>query len=214
MLEKLNEKLNKLEINMSNFYEDGRNNSIKDEQLIINILNENKIFDKDIFVPSIRCWFDFSIDNYIFNIKSSTCSTYDNAGNIKLLLYLFHPKQFSVEEINNMSNSRGNILLDEYIDNICSGEELFPQKIHRDYFYLIHNKENSSLYATSLMNIPNDAFKANAKNKPFQIHWGLAKKKTTFSTQEQIKYIINIYIDSCRKEASRIYKYNYLYAKV
>lgn len=213
-IEKLNKKLNKLEINISNLYEDGRNNSIEDEKIIINILNKNKIFYKDVYVPNVRCWFDFSIDDYVFNIKSSTCSAHDNAGNIKLLLYLFHPEQYPIKNINSLSNIKSNSLLDEYIDNICSNKINLPQKVERDYYYLILNKTTSTLYVTSLMNIPSEAFKPNAKNKPFQIHWGLAKEKTNLSVQKQIEYIINVYIESCRKEASKMYKYSNLYAKV
>ena len=80
------EYLNTLTITVSENHEDGRVNSIDDEDTIIDLLIEK--YGDNVEKPPARCWWDLKLFGYPINIKSSKFgSAADNFSSKAAILY-------------------------------------------------------------------------------------------------------------------------------
>ena len=97
--------------------EDGRVNSIIDEDEIIKLLIEK--FSKKIKKPKIRMWYDILAFDYIYgwipiNIKTTTTITSDNTGNLAMCLYAYTNQKLDIHNDKSYENGKiSNILFNK-----------------------------------------------------------------------------------------------------
>ena len=150
------EYLNTLTITVSENHEDGRVNSIDDEDTIIDLLIER--YGDNVEKPPARCWWDLKLFGYPINIKSSKFgSAADNFSSKAAILYA----------LTNLPES----------EVTCSSWKQFQKKLQhnssqltpRDYYIIVLNKVTKQVHLTSLKSL--NKLTPNGNNLPFQIKW-------------------------------------------
>ena len=188
ILSEVVEYLNTLTIQVSESHEDGRVNSIDDEDTIIALLIQ-KDGEENIEKPLARCWWDVKIFGHPINIKSSKFgSAADNFSSKAAILYALT----SIPE-------------DEVT---CSSWKSFQEKLRynssqqepRDYYILVLNKVTGVVYLQGLKSL--NKLTSNGNNLPFQIKW----KDNVFPVErtwnEAYDFLIESYKDSVTKKIS------------
>lgn len=168
--------------------DDGRVNSITNEEQIIELLQAN--FDY-IYKPQMRKWYDMAIrlnnsDHIYINIK---VSNFENsaADNISAKLGM----GYALTGIKNLPASWKEF-------NRLVANNL---RVGYDYYFLVVDKSNiRNSYWTSLKRI--DKLVANGNNLPFQCNWSINRTFSQRSELEAMKYILSVYVDSWDKKAN------------
>ena len=143
--------LKKQNINLSSQQNDGRVNSILNEDEILKIIEQK--FEIDI--PSARDWADFYIDKIPVNIKITTTNTADNASSKKGLYYALTGQIY-----------QGNNQWEDYLKQLKQN----IKDTDKDYYFLVINKNNTKdIFINSLKQI--STLQPNGNNLPFQIKW-------------------------------------------
>jgi hypothetical protein len=163
---------------------DGRVNSILDEQTVIDSLL--KCYTGRIRVAPIRMWYDVVILDYYHgwipvNIKSSLMKYNDNAGNLAMCVYAY---------------TNANIKLDIPYKNgelsqIMAARLKCKQynRSHRDYYFLVINKNDpSDVIINSIRGLASLA--NNTNNLPFQIKWSNNRKFQRKTVDEAINQFL------------------------
>ena len=180
--------LNSISIAVSESHEDGRVNSIDDEDTIIDLLIE-KYGEENIIKPPPRCWWDVKIFGYYFNIKSSKYgSAADNFSSKAAILYAL--TDLPEDKLNVSSWKKFQDALSNYAG----------QENNRDYYILSLNKTNNEVHLTSLKSL--SKLTANGNNLPFQIKWKDNTNPTQRTYSEAYDFLVGCYIDSVRKKIS------------
>ena len=177
--------LNTLTINVSESHEDGRVNSIDDEDTIIDLLVEK--FGENIETPPPRCWWDIKVFGYPLNIKSSKFgNAADNFSSKAAILYAL--TDLPEEEVT------------------CTSWKSFQNKLQmnssqekpRDYYIIVLDKTTNKVYLQSLKSL--QKLTSNGNNLPFQIKW----KDNTYPIErnylQSYDFLIQCYKDSVRKK--------------
>ena len=174
----------------SNQYEDGRINSVNDEEEIKKFIRQ--LFPNNFIEAGKREWFDFglSFDNrfYPFNIKSTNGKTADNVSSKEGLYFALTGRRPEQDGIKNFKNYNEKII------------KYFNPECEEDYYFLVFIKGEKKVHLTSLKRL--NRVIPNGNNLPFQVHWG--KNNFTDSNRskaEQGKYLLNKYIESFEKRA-------------
>lgn len=170
-------------INSSN---DGRVNSIANEDQIIALLK--KKYPEGVEVPNIRSWYDFAFkknnQTIYINVKVSDL---DNGA------------------ADNLSSKIGMGYALTGIGDLPIDWEGFNEMLAAnlrygyDYYFLIVNKNNTSdVFWTSLKRIRE--LRANGSNLPFQCDWSRNREPSNRSEYEATRYILSVYVDSWDKK--------------
>ena len=178
--------LNSISIAVSEGHEDGRVNSIDDEDTIIDLLIE-KYGEENIIKPPPRCWWYVKNIGYYQTIKSSKYGTAaDNFSSKAAILYAL--TDLSEDKLNVSSWKK---FQDALINH--GGQEN-----NRDYYIFSLNKTNNEVHLTSLKSLRK--LTANGNNLPFQIKW----KDNTQSVQrtygQAYDFLVGSYKESVRKK--------------
>jgi len=181
------EYLNTLTIKVSESHEDGRVNSIDDEDTIIDLLIEK--YGDNVEKPPARCWWDLKLFGYPINIKSSKFgSAADNFSSKAAILY----------SLTNLPES----------EVTCSSWKQFQKKLQhnssqqtpRDYYIIVLNKVTGLVYLQSLKSL--NKLTSNGNNLPFQIKW----KDNIFPVDrdygQSYDFLIECYKESVYKKIS------------
>ena len=181
------EYLNTLTIKVSESHEDGRVNSIDDEDTIIDLLIEK--YGDNVEKPPARCWWDLKLFGYPINIKSSKFgSAADNFSSKAAILYA----------LTNLPES----------EVTCSSWKQFQKKLQhnssqqtpRDYYIIVLNKVTGLVYLQSLKSL--NKLTSNGNNLPFQIKW----KDNIFPVDrdygQSYDFLIECYKESVYKKIS------------
>jgi hypothetical protein len=142
---------------MTSDFEDGRINSIKNEDEVLQII-EKKF---EIIKPRARDWYDFAIEKdqefYPINIKITNTTGNDNLNSKLGLYYVLTGK------LPNFKNELGwELFFKELAENI--------EENSKDYYFLVINKDNpQDIFVNSLKQL--SQLVANGNNLPFQCHW-------------------------------------------
>ena len=181
------EYLNTLTIVVSENHEDGRVNSIDDEDTIIDLLIEK--YGDNVEKPPARCWWDLKLFGYPINIKSSKFgSAADNFSSKAAILYA----------LTNLPES----------EVTCSSWKQFQKKLQhnssqqtpRDYYIIVLNKVTGLVYLQSLKSL--NKLTSNGNNLPFQIKW----KDNIFPVDrdygQSYDFLIECYKESVYKKIS------------
>ena len=156
---------------------DGRVNSIKDEDLIINELIAK--YGDAVEKSPDRCWHDVTLFKYKVNIKSSSMAGADNCNATKALLYCFTDAQLK------------------------SGWKHFYTSLQsvidtgRNYYFIVLDKNTGKVYLQSLLTLAR--LTPNGNNLPFQIVWkdNIVPVQRTF--QEAYNFLIGVFKESVKK---------------
>ena len=178
--------LNSTSIAVSEGHEDGRVNSIADEDTIIDLLIE-KYGSENIIKPPPRCWWDVKIFGYYFNIKSSKYgSAADNFSSKAAILYAL--TDLPEEKLNVSSWKKFQDALKTY-----GGKEN-----DRDYYILSLNKVTNEVHLTSLKSL--NKLTANGNNLPFQIKWADNTQPVQRDYGQAYDFLVGCYKESVRKK--------------
>ena len=178
--------LNSTSIAVSEGHEDGRVNSIADEDTIIDLLIE-KYGSENIIKPPPRCWWDVKIFGYYFNIKSSKYgSAADNFSSKAAILYAL--TDLPEEKLNVSSWKKFQDALKTY-----GGKEN-----DRDYYILSLNKVTNEVHLTSLKSL--NKLTANGNNLPFQIKWADNTQPVQRNYGQAYDFLVGCYKESVRKK--------------
>ena len=168
----------------STAFEDGRINSINDEESIIEY--EKFLFpDNYVEAPQARYWYDIALkfDDgtfYPINIKSTIGATADNISSKDGLFYSvtgIDPKTVSINSYKKFET--------ELFNNI-------DYETPNDYYILVFFKTRGTFLFSSLKRI--ETLTINSNNLPFQCKWDSNLTYTTRSQKDQIHYMLNCYI--------------------
>ena len=177
--------LNTLTINVSESHEDGRVNSIDDEDTIIDLLVEK--FGDSIETPPPRCWWDIKVFGYPLNIKSSKFgNAADNFSSKAAILYAL--TDLPEEEVT------------------CASWKSFQNKLQmnssqekpRDYYIIVLDKTTNKVYLQSLKSL--QKLTSNGNNLPFQIKWKDNTHPIERNYLQSYDFLIQCYKDSVRKK--------------
>ena len=188
--------------NASTISQDGRVNSIKDEDKIA-LYIKNLFGDKCNIAPP-RFWYDvaLTIDGkfYPINIKSVTGKTADNISSKDGMFYAITGLDPRTEKVTPFKTFENKLL-----NNInYSGDA--------DYYFVIFFKETKEIFFTSLKRVC--TLTPNGSNLPFQCKWNNNKVYTTRNNKDQINYIIKVYCESVKKKIEGQHQYILNYMKV
>ena len=177
------EYLNTLIIAISENHEDGRVNSIDDEDTIIDLLIER--YGDNVEKPKARCWWDLKLFGYPTNIKSSNFKSGDNFSSKLALLYAL--TDIPEEEIKANSWKSFQEKLKEH-----KGEN------NRDYYIIVLSKLDGKVYLQSLKSLRK--INSNGNNLPFQVNWGNNTEPVERTYLQAYDFLIECYKESVRKK--------------
>tara|TARA_B100000427_G_scaffold198713_1_gene165150 strand:- start:6 stop:599 length:594 start_codon:yes stop_codon:yes gene_type:complete len=177
------EYLNTLIIAISENHEDGRVNSIDDEDTIIDLLIER--YGDNVEKPKARCWWDLKLFGYPINIKSSNFKSGDNFSSKLALLYAL--TDIPEEEIKANSWKSFQEKLKEH-----KGEN------NRDYYIIVLSKLDGKVYLQSLKSLRK--INSNGNNLPFQVNWGNNTEPVERTYLQAYDFLIECYKESVRKK--------------
>lgn len=193
--------LQELNIQLNNDNDDGRLNSINDEDIIKDLII-NK-FSNKIKIAPIRHWYDILIFDYFsnryipINIKTSLFSSADNSGNLSLCIQSY--TNYKLDYNKSYNNCNLNKIFQEEVNN-----KRYNRNYNKDYYFIVVNKNDTN---EIIINSVNKLSKltGNLSNLPFQIDWKY-NKKINYKT---IKENIQLYI-GCMKKPQESWKQNYI----
>ena len=177
------EYLNTLIIAISENHEDGRVNSIDDEDTIIDLLIER--YGDNVEKPKARCWWDLKLFGYPINIKSSNFKSGDNFSSKLALLYAL--TDIPEGEIKANSWKSFQEKLKEH-----KGEN------NRDYYIIVLSKLDGKVYLQSLKSLRK--INSNGNNLPFQVNWGNNTEPVERTYLQAYDFLIECYKESVRKK--------------
>ena len=170
-------------------HEDGRLNSIDDEDMVIELLTE-KYGEENIVKPSIRKWWDLKLFGYHINIKSSDFSNgeADNLNSKAALMFAL--TNLSESEINRHHFGNWPNWYIAFKNN--SGTEN-----NRDYYIIIIDKSTGNVYLQTLKSL--QELTPNGNNLPFQINWERNTEIVERTYEEAYEFLVGYLKKSVRK---------------
>ena len=153
-------------ISFSSNTKDGRVNSSLDEESIIMTLISR--FGERVKPSSPRMWYDMKVYDYKYgwlpvNIKTTTMSSSDNAGNLAMCLYAYTSEEMELDK----SYTNGDVF-EKLVQ--CFDSKKYNRLDKRDYYFLVLNKNRQDdIVINSLKGL--SKLTPNINNLPFQIKW-------------------------------------------
>jgi hypothetical protein len=170
-------------------HEDGRVNSIADEETVIKLL-EDKYGDA-VERPKAREFFDVRLFGHPIQIKSSSYSkgASDNFSSKAAILYaLTTLTEQELQKVRGWEQFESSLLQYANEDN------------KRDYFIISVNKDDSSVHLSSLKSLKK--LTPNGNNLPFQIQWKNNIDTVDRTFDEAYHFIIGAYKQSVKRKIS------------
>ena len=178
--------LNSISIAVSEGHEDGRVNSIDDEDTIIDLLIE-KYGEENVIKPPPRCWWDVKIFGYYFNIKSSKYgSAADNFSSKAAILYA----------LTNLPEDKLKVSSWKKFQNAL--KEHGGEENNRDFYIFSLNKGTNEVHLTSLKSL--NKLTPNGNNLPFQIKWAENTKRVQRTYGQAYDFLVGCYKESVRRK--------------
>ena len=189
------EYLNTQSIVVSENHEDGRVNSIDDEDTIIDLLVEK--FGDNIETPPPRCWWDIKVFRYPLNIKSSKFGgAADNFSSKAAILYALTDLPEEEVTCTSWKNFQNKLQMNS------------SQKSSRDYYIIVLDKTTKKVYLQSLKSL--QKLTSNGNNLPFQIKWRDNVKPVERTYLQSYDFLIDSYKESVTKKIMSHEGYNLL----
>jgi hypothetical protein len=179
------EYLNSVTISVSGNHEDGRVNSIDDENTIIDILVEK--YGDNIEVPKARDWWDVKVFGYPLNIKSSKFgSAADNFSSKAAILYALTDLPEDKVKVTSWKKFQEALAKNSSEDN------------QRDYYIFALNKTTNEVHLSSLKTL--SKITPNGNNLPFQIKWANNINPVSRSHRQAYEFLVECYKESVRRK--------------
>jgi len=180
------EYLNSITITVSENHEDGRVNSIDDENTIIDILSE-KYGEENIQRPKARDWWDVRIFGYPLNLKSSKFGTAaDNFSSKAAILYALTDLPEDKVKVTSWKKFQEALLKHTKEDN------------QRDYYIFALNKTTNEVHLSSLKTL--SKITPNGNNLPFQIKWVDNTNPVSRTHRQAYEFLVECYKESVRRK--------------
>jgi hypothetical protein len=180
--------LNSIKIDVSENHEDGRVNSIDDEDTIIDLLIE-KYGEKNIQRPVAREWWDVRVFGYPLQLKSSKYgSASDNFSSKAAVLYALTDLPEDKVKVTSWQNFQQALLKNSSEDN------------HRDYYIFSLNKVTNEVHLSSLKTL--QKITPNGNNLPFQIKWSDNTQPVQRTHRQSYEFLVECYKESVRRKIS------------
>lgn len=187
-------------VKLNNDYNDGRINSSINEELIVNLVLENKglneilnYYDGYIIVPKARDWYDLAIKikgNFIpINIKITNLKQ-NTADNLNCKLGIYYCLTGIIPTFSNQINWQNYFkILKQHLN-----------MNNKDYYFLIVDKlDVKNSFWTSLKML--EELKINGNNLPFQCVWNQNKKHIHRNYECALEFILDALKESINKRA-------------
>lgn len=170
-------------------HEDGRVNSIADEETVIQLLEEK--YGDAVERPKAREFFDVRLFGHPIQIKSSSYSkgASDNFSSKAAILYAL--TSLSEEEIQKV---RGWESFESSLLQYANEEN------DRDYYIISVNKDDSTVHLSSLKSL--NKLTPNGNNLPFQIQWKKNIETVERNYDEAYSFIVGAYKESVKRKIS------------
>ena len=170
-------------------HEDGRVNSIADEETVIQLLEEK--YGDAVERPKAREFFDVRLFGHPIQIKSSSYSkgASDNFSSKAAILYAL--TSLSEEEIQKV---RGWESFESSLLQYANEEN------DRDYYIISVNKDDSTVHLSSLKSL--NKLTPNGNNLPFQIQWKNNVETVERNYDEAYSFIVGAYKESVKRKIS------------
>ena len=175
-------------VTASGRHEDGRVNSIDDEDSIIDELIAR--YGDAVKKPAACTWYDLELFGYKVNIKSSSMAGADNCSANMALLYCFTDAKLK-SGWSHFYQSFKNI-----VDN------------QRNYYFIVLDKNTGNVYLQSLLTLVR--LTSNGNNLPFQIVWKDNIKPVERTFEEAYRFLIDAFKESVRKRLAVHNGYEFL----
>ena len=174
-------------VTISSKHEDGRINSIDDEDMVLELLTE-KYGEENVVKPPPRSWWDLKLFGYHTNIKSSdfTNSASDNFSSKAAMLFALTDLPESEVEINGWQKWQTALKNN-------SGKEN-----NRDYYIIVIDKSTGKVYLQTLKSL--QVLTPNGNNLPFQINWARNTEIVERSYEEAYEFLVGCFKQSVMKK--------------
>jgi hypothetical protein len=174
-------------VTISENHEDGRVNSITDEDTVIDLLIE-KYGEENVQKPAARCWWDVKLFGYPLNIKSSDFAkgASDNFSSKAAILYALT----DLPEDKVIVSSWGKF--QDALKNHGGKEN------DRDYYIIAVDKGTREVYLQSLKSL--NKLTPNGNNLPFQIKWKDNIQPVQRDYGQSYEFLIECYKESVRRK--------------
>ena len=178
--------LNSIKITVSENHEDGRVNSIDDEDTIIDLLVE-KYGEENIQRPKAREWWDVKVFGYPLQIKSSKYgSAADNFSSKAAILYALTNLPEDKVTVTSWQKFQQALIQYGLEDN------------NRDYYIFSLNKVTNEVHLSSLKTLRK--ITPNGNNLPFQIKWADNIEPVQRTHRQAYEFLVECYTESVRRK--------------
>ena len=173
-------------VTISSRHEDGRINSIEDEDMVLELLSE-QYGEENVIKPPPRSWWDLKLFGYHTNIKSSdfTNSASDNFSSKTAMLFALTDLPESEVEINGWQKWQTALKNNSGTEN------------NRDYYIIVIDKSTGNVYLQTLKSL--QVLTPNGNNLPFQIDWARNTEIVERSYEEAYEFLVGYLKKSVRK---------------
>lgn len=179
-------------INVTIQHDDGRVNSIVDEEKVIDLMK--KVYGlNNVEEPPPRHWYDVKVKGVPVQIKSTEGGT-DNFSSKKAILWALTDMSFEeIEDLTRLSWKRFENLL---VSRKCLNNG-------RDYDIICVNKSTGKMTYMTLKTLSD--LKSNGSNLPFQVPWkkNWEKGMIARTNSESYDFIVGKYYDSVVKKTQQ-----------
>ena len=166
-------------ITASKRHEDGRVNSIDDEDSIIDALISR--YGDNVEKPAARTWYDLKLFGHYVNIKSSGLTGADNCSANMALLYCFTEAQLKCGWSHFYSSLANRSTTD----------------LGRNYYFIVLDKTTGKVYLQSLLTLAR--LTPNGNNLPFQICWGRNLRPVERTYEEAYRFLLDAFKASVQR---------------
>jgi hypothetical protein len=170
-------------------HEDGRVNSIADEETVIQLLEQK--YGDAVERPKAREFFDVKLFGHPIQIKSSSYSkgASDNFSSKAAILYaLTTLSEAEIQKVRGWEPFESSLL------------QYATEENNRDYFIISVNKDDSTVHLSSLKSL--NKLTPNGNNLPFQIQWKNNVETVERNYDEAYSFIIGAYKESVKRKIS------------
>ena len=173
-------------VTISSRHEDGRINSIEDEDMVLELLSE-QYGEENVIKPPPRSWWDLKLFGYHTNIKSSdfTNSASDNFSSKTAMLFALTDLPESEVEINGWQKWQTALKNNSGTEN------------NRDYYIIVIDKSTGNVYLQTLKSL--QVLTPNGNNLPFQINWARNTEIVERTYEEAYEFLVGYLKQSVRK---------------
>jgi len=174
-------------VTISENHEDGRVNSITDEDTVIDLLID-KYGEENVEKPAARCWWDVKLFGYPLNIKSSDFikGASDNFSSKAAILYAL--TNLPEDKVNTTSWKK----FQDALTNHSGAEN------NRDYYIIVVDKSTRKVYLQSLKSL--QKLTPNGNNLPFQIKWADNTQPVDRDYGQAYEFLVGCYKESVRRK--------------